>query len=179
MRAQLHRTGPGCEGGAQASEIPRELRTSAGLGWIGRGGRGNQIKRRQAQCQNCRAIGRGKQGGIERLRKFPGKRLTFTSARLAIPGGDPIEVEQNPPLAVVVLNLNQRTRGAGANAKLLLELTREGVDGRFARLQLAAGEFPPPALMDLLRPPRDQHPTLGVDQGTGDDMQHTHQPADA
>ena len=60
------------------------------------------------------------------------------------------------------------------NAQLFLQLPAKRLVHRFAILNLAAGEFPQPALMNVIRPAADQRLTRRVEQDADSDMHRIH-----
>ena len=59
----------------------------------------------------------------------------------------------------------------GGNAQFLLQLPHQGGLGCFARLDLAAGKLPQARHRFPSRALLQEDPTVGVDQGNGNDME--------
>ena len=85
-----------------------------------------------------------------------------------------MDIEQHPPIAIVVVDPDQGSAGQDANAKLFRQLPLQPGQGRLPRFQLAAGKFPPSPLMHPFRPSSDEHPPPAIREGTGDDMNDLH-----
>jgi len=161
VRAQLHQP---CAAGERRGQPAQK-----GL-LVARVGAGDEIALRQPQGIDDGLI-RGREArGVHGLRRQPVERLSFQAPGGAVEGGDEVHVEQHVAVAVVVVDADQRSRGADLDAELLAQLPRERAGDILARLQLAARKLPESALVDAVRSPRDQHPALGVRERAGGDV---------
>jgi hypothetical protein len=85
-----------------------------------------------------------------------------------------MDIQHDPPVAIVVMDPDQRPSGQDTDPQLLFQLPRQSPRGCLPRLELTAWKFPKPALMHPLGTPGDQHPPLSILDGTGDDMDVGH-----
>ncbi len=86
-----------------------------------------------------------------------------------LPSAAQIERHQEVEVVIAVRGEDEGSEAGGGHlyAELLGELADQAGLGRFARLQLAAGELPEAGQGLALRPLAHQHPAIDVHQGAG------------
>ncbi|MQM40338.1 hypothetical protein KBTX_04387 [wastewater metagenome] len=168
---------PGARGVATPDRLPQQCRVRRGPPPLHQGqpGREGAIEAHQQRVttlvgrRDGVALGQGQRpndrrvGGGERIGTQPG-------------GGDPAplghldgprrlarrrlrepHVELDPPAGVVEGDTNQRAARCDGDPELLADLADQRVGDGLAGLHLATGELPQPALVQMIRSPRDQH----------------------
>ena len=71
-----------------------------------------------------------------------------------------------------MLNTNQRARPGYPDTEFFVEFACQGIGNRFACLDLAAGKFPKPTLIDVHRATRQEHFATPVLYDSYGNMQH-------
>src|SRR5262249_39407820 len=121
------------------------------------------------QVRDQRLVGRRHRIFAHLARPRPGELLAFARRDDPVPAAADVERHDDVKLRIGMAGERQRreTLLVDDNAQLLLELADERVLGSLARLDLAAGKLPQPGHRLSRRTLRDQHATVGIDQGAG------------
>jgi hypothetical protein len=101
--------------------------------------------------------------------RTPPQGLPVETRGLAAILGDHPYIEQNLAHRVLVAHADQGPRRGDLDAELLVELARQSLEARLARLGFPAGKLPTAGKVLTLGPLREQHAILRVGKHAGDD----------
>ena len=136
--------------------------------------RRNQVFSRQSRGSDDRQIGGWKLVIAQLTRGHPGQWLAFGAMGLAGKCRNLPDIQQHLLVRIVMLDLDQGTRGAHHDPQLFVQFAGQRGLHRLALLDLASGKFPQTALVLVLRAPGDQDASIGTPNHRCCDMNALH-----
>ena len=133
-------------------------------------GLGNGVQWRQVESAQYFFIRRQQRTDGQRLRPLPCQTLALAPVSCAVPATDTEKMQTYGFLRVGIHKRYPRRRRIELYAQLLVQLARQCRQRCFARLDLAAREFPVTGPRFTLRAFGEQHPAVGLPHDSGGDI---------
>ena len=130
----------------------------------------NAQQRGQGERLQDREIGRQQRRNLDRIGQLPGKELSFVRVRLTLPIEYAKEIQPHRGVRVFKHPGDPAAGLADNDPEFFMQFARQRRLQGFARLDLAAGEFPVTRIDLARRPLRQQHAAVRLGQHSGNDF---------